>query len=40
MKFGDSYKRIGGRIAGPKEDRNSTERPTELTNLDLEALRV
>jgi hypothetical protein len=28
-------RRIRGRIAGPKEDRNSTGRPTESTNLDL-----
>jgi hypothetical protein len=35
MKLWDSYGRIGGKIAGTKGDRNSTERPTELTNLDL-----
>jgi hypothetical protein len=33
MKLGDSYGRIGGRIVGAKGDRNSTGRPTELTNL-------
>jgi hypothetical protein len=32
MQLVDSYKRIGGRIA---EDRNSTGRPTESTNLRL-----
>jgi hypothetical protein len=34
MELGDSYGRIGKRIAGPKGDRNSTERPMESTNLD------
>jgi hypothetical protein len=34
MELGGSYKRIRRRIAGPKGDRNSTERPTESTNLD------
>jgi len=34
MKLGDPYGRIGGRIAGPQGDRNSTERPTQSTNLD------
>jgi hypothetical protein len=33
-EFRDSYGRIGGRIAGPREDRNSTGRPPESTNLD------
>jgi hypothetical protein len=28
IELGDSYGRIGGRIAGPKGDRNSTERQT------------
>jgi hypothetical protein len=26
--------RVGGRIAGPEEDRDSTGKPTESTNLD------
>ena len=30
----DGAWRIGGRITGPKGDRNSTGRPTESTNLD------
>jgi hypothetical protein len=34
MELGDSYGRIGGKIAGSKGDRNSTRRPTESTNLD------
>jgi hypothetical protein len=34
LELGDSYGRIGGRIASPKGDRNSTGRPTESTNLD------
>jgi hypothetical protein len=34
MELGDSYGRIGRRVAGPKGDRNSTGRPTESTNLD------
>jgi hypothetical protein len=34
MELGDSYGRIGGRIAGPKGDRNFTGRPTESTNLE------
>jgi hypothetical protein len=29
MKLGDSYGRIGGRIAGTEGDRNSTGRPAE-----------
>jgi hypothetical protein len=33
VEFGDSYG-IGGRFAGPEGDRNSTERPTESSNLD------
>ena len=40
MELGNSYGRIGGRTMGPEGDRNSTRRPTELTNLDIwEALR-
>jgi hypothetical protein len=34
MELGDSYGRVGGIIAGPERDRNSTGRPTELTNLE------
>jgi hypothetical protein len=30
----DSYERIEGRIVGPDEDRNSTGRTKESTNLD------
>jgi hypothetical protein len=33
-ELGDSYGRVGGRIAGPKGDWNSTRRPAESTNLD------
>jgi hypothetical protein len=35
MELGDAYGKIGGRIEGPKGDKNSTERPTDSTNLDL-----
>lgn len=38
MVLGNSYGRIRGRII-PKGNRNSTDRPTESTNLDLETLR-
>jgi hypothetical protein len=38
MKLGDSYGRIGGRIVGPEEDRNSIGRPTESSNLDQSEL--
>jgi hypothetical protein len=34
MELVDFYRRIGGRIVGPKGDENSTGRPTESTNLD------
>jgi hypothetical protein len=34
MKLGESGGRIGGKSCAPKEDQNSTERPTESTNLD------
>jgi hypothetical protein len=34
MDLGESYGRVGRKIEGPKEDRDSTERPTESTNLD------
>jgi hypothetical protein len=37
MELGNSYGRIEGRIAVPKGDRNSTERPIESTNLDPRA---
>ena len=30
----ESYGRAGGKIEEPEEDRKSTERPTELANLD------
>jgi hypothetical protein len=30
----DSYGRVGERIEGPEEDRNSTESPTESANLE------
>jgi hypothetical protein len=33
MELGD-YGRVGGRIEGPKGDRNSTGRLTESNNLD------
>jgi len=35
MELSDTYGRIGGRIGGPKGDRNSTGRPTESTKLEL-----
>jgi hypothetical protein len=34
MELENSYGRIGGRIAGPKMDRNSTEISTESTHLE------
>jgi hypothetical protein len=34
MELGDSYRRVGRKIEGPIEDRDSIGRPTELTNLD------
>jgi hypothetical protein len=34
MEFGESYGKVGGKIEAPKEDRVSTERSTEYTNLD------
>jgi hypothetical protein len=34
MELGETYGRAGGRFGGPKEDRDSTGRPAELTNLD------
>ena len=33
MELGESCGRVERRIEGPKEDRDSTERPTESTNL-------
>ena len=36
--LGKSYGRLGRRIEGPKEDKDSTERPTESTNLVLRGL--
>ena len=35
MELWEFYGRAGGRIEGPEEDRDSTGRPTESTNLDL-----
>jgi hypothetical protein len=35
MELGVSYRRIGGRIAGPRGDRNSTGILTESTILDI-----
>ena len=35
MELGESHGRVGGRIERPIENRDSTERPTELTNLNL-----
>jgi hypothetical protein len=34
MVLEDSYRRKGGRIAGPQRDGNFIERPTESANLD------
>jgi hypothetical protein len=34
MELEDSYGRIGGRIAAPEGNKNSTGRPMESTNLD------
>jgi hypothetical protein len=34
MKLKESYGRVGRKIKGPEEDRDSTGRPTESTNLD------
>jgi hypothetical protein len=34
MELRNSYGRVGGRIAGPEGDSNSTGRSTESTNLD------
>ena len=33
MELGDAYGRTGGRIVGPKKDRNATGRPIESTIL-------
>jgi hypothetical protein len=34
MELGNSYGRIGGKLAGPERDRDSTGTQTESTNLD------
>jgi hypothetical protein len=34
MELGESFGRVGGRIEGPKGDRDITGRPTEPANLD------
>jgi hypothetical protein len=34
MKLGDSYGRIGGKVAGLTEDNNSIGRSVETTNMD------
>jgi hypothetical protein len=34
MELGDSSRTTGRRIAGPNQDRNSTGRSTESTNLE------
>jgi hypothetical protein len=34
MELGDAHRRVGGRIVGPKGDRNSRGRKTESINLD------
>ena len=34
MELGESYGRVGGRIEGPEEDRDSIGRPRESTNVD------
>jgi hypothetical protein len=34
IELGNSYGRVGGRILDSEGDKNSTERPTESTNLD------
>jgi hypothetical protein len=34
MELGESCERVGRKIEEPKEDRDSTRRPTEATNLD------
>jgi hypothetical protein len=34
LKIEESYERVRRRIEGPEEDRDSTRRPTEPTNLD------
>ena len=34
MELGSLVKDLGRRIEGPEEDRDSTKRPTESTNLD------
>jgi hypothetical protein len=39
MEHGDSYGRIGGRIAGPERDKNSTGSQQNQLTWTLEALR-
>ena len=34
MELWESYERVGRKIEGHEEDRDSTERPTESTDLD------
>jgi hypothetical protein len=34
MELRESYERVEGRTEGPKEDSDSTGRPTESINLD------
>jgi hypothetical protein len=34
MELGESYERVGGKIEGPKENRDSTGRPKTSMNLD------
>jgi hypothetical protein len=33
MKLGESHRKVGRKLEGPEEDRDSTGRPTESTNL-------
>jgi hypothetical protein len=35
MELGESSGRVGGRLEGPKKERNSIGRPRESTNLRL-----
>jgi hypothetical protein len=35
MEFRDLFEKVGRRIEGADEDRTSTERPAESTNLDF-----
>jgi hypothetical protein len=38
MEFRESYGRVGGKIESPKEDRDSTGKHKESTNLDPSGL--